>query len=190
MGPLPETGQWVRLEVEADKVGLKPGAVLNGWAFTQHDGTVYWDKAGIVTRTAQAGESFESLAAWESYEKAQSKSTLPAPVQEAIKAEPDKRTDAQKKIMRDHFLENVYGKTKSVFDPLHHEVAEAEKKRKEVDGAIPITMVSGELAQRREAFMLVRGQYDKRADKVTPGVPAALPPLPKDASSTRLGLAH
>jgi hypothetical protein len=190
MGPLPECGQWVRLEVEAAKVGLKPGSVLNGWAFTQHDGTVYWDKAGIMTRTPQAGESFESLAVWESYERAQSKSTLPGPVQEAIKAEPDKRTDAQKKVLRNYFVENVYGQTKPIFEPLHREVAEVEKKRKELDGSIPITMVSGELAQKRDAFMLVRGQYDKKADKVAPGVPAALPPLPQDAPATRLGLAR
>jgi hypothetical protein len=27
--------------------------VINGWAFTQHSGTVYWDKAGLVTQTPQ-----------------------------------------------------------------------------------------------------------------------------------------
>ncbi len=190
MGPLPELGKWVRLEVEAAKVGLNPGAVLNGWAFTQHDGTVYWDKAGIVTRTPQAGQSFESLLVWESYEKSQSKSTLPPPVLEAIKLEADKRNDAQKKLIRDYFVENVCAKTKPVFDPLHQQTAEAEQKRKEVDGAIPQTMVSGELPQRRDAFLLVRGQYDKKGDKVEPGVPAALPPLPKDAPPTRLGFAQ
>ena len=190
MGPLPEVGQWVRLEVEAAKVGLNPGAVVNGWAFTQHAGTVSWDKAGIITRTPQAGESFESLLAWESYEKAQSKSTLPGPVQDAIKAEPDKRSDAQKKLIRDYFLENVHARLKPVFDPLHAQVGEAEKKRKEVDGAIPVTMVSAEMAQRRDAFLLIRGQYDKKGDKVGPGVPAALPPLPKDVPATRLALAQ
>ncbi|MGE5190890.1 MAG: DUF1549 and DUF1553 domain-containing protein, partial [Deltaproteobacteria bacterium] len=190
MGPLPEAGVWVRLEIEASKVGLNPGALINGWAFTQHDGTVYWDKAGIVTRTPQAGASFESQLAWEGYEKVQSKSTLPPPVQEAIKAEPDKRNDAQKKLIRDWFLENVYAKTKPVFDPLHQQLAAVEKKRKDVDGAIPITMVSGDLPQRRDAFLLIRGQYDKKGDKVAPGVPAALPPLPKDAPPTRLGLAQ
>jgi len=190
MGPLPELGKWVRLEVEAVKVGLNPGAMLNGWAFTQHDGIVYWDKAGIVTRTPQAGQSFESLLAWESYEKAQSKSTLPPPVLEAIKVETDKRNDAQKKLIRDYFLENIYAKTKPVFDPLHQQIAASEQKRKEVDGAIPQTMVSGEMPQRRDAFLLIRGQYDKKGDKVEPGVPAALPPLPKDAPATRLGFAQ
>jgi len=190
MGPLPEMGKWVRLEVECSKVGIAPGATLNGWAFTQHDGTVYWDKAGIITRTPQGNESFESQLVWEGFEKSQSKSKLPGPVVESIKVEADKRNDAQKKLIRDYFLENVYGKTKPVFDPLHQQVAEAEKKRKAVDDSIPMTMVSGELAQRRDAFMLIRGQYDKKGDKVTPGVPAALPPLPKDAPATRLGLAQ
>ncbi|MFN0053471.1 MAG: PSD1 and planctomycete cytochrome C domain-containing protein [Planctomycetales bacterium] len=190
MGPLPEPGQWVRLEVECAKVGLPPGAVLGGWAFTQHSGTVYWDRAGIVTRTPQAGTSFESLLAWESYEKAQSKSTLPGPVQEAIKVEPDKRTEAHKKLIRDHFLEHVYGKTKERFAPLHQQVAELDKQRAALEGSIPVTMVSAEMPQRRDAYFLIRGQYDKRGDKVTPGVPASLPPLPQDAPLDRLGFAR
>jgi hypothetical protein len=51
MGKLPEADRWVRLEVEAARVGLEPGSVINGWAFTQFGGTVYWAKAGIVTLT-------------------------------------------------------------------------------------------------------------------------------------------
>jgi len=51
MGPLPEVGKWVRLEINAQDVGLKPGHKLTGWAFTQFDGTVYWDKAGISSIT-------------------------------------------------------------------------------------------------------------------------------------------
>jgi len=47
MGPLPQAGRWVRLEVNAEDVGLAPDKTLTGWAFTQFGGTVYWDKAGI-----------------------------------------------------------------------------------------------------------------------------------------------
>jgi tetratricopeptide (TPR) repeat protein len=50
MGPLPETGKWVRLEVEAQKVGLGAETPLDGWAFAQYDGTCYWDAAGITRR--------------------------------------------------------------------------------------------------------------------------------------------
>ena len=48
LGPLPEAGKWIRLEVPANKVGLYPGAKLNGMAFTQEGGTVHWDKAGLL----------------------------------------------------------------------------------------------------------------------------------------------
>jgi hypothetical protein len=47
LGPLPEAGKWIRLEVPANKVGLYSGAKLNGMAFTHEGGTVYWDKAGL-----------------------------------------------------------------------------------------------------------------------------------------------
>ncbi len=58
MGELPAKGEWVRLEVKLDDVGLQPGASLNGWSFTQFDGLVYWDKAGIVTRSPQPIRTF------------------------------------------------------------------------------------------------------------------------------------
>jgi len=45
MGPLPPTGQWVRLEVPAALVGLE-NRVLSGMAFTLFDGLATWDTAG------------------------------------------------------------------------------------------------------------------------------------------------
>lgn len=53
LGDLPPAGQWVRLEVDPAQVGLKPGTKLNGWAFTQFDGTVLWDKAGLITNSIE-----------------------------------------------------------------------------------------------------------------------------------------
>src|SRR5262249_21742062 len=40
-----------------------------------------------------------------------------------------------------------------------------------------------------EAYVLFRGEYDKRRDKVEPITPAALPPMPADLPHDRLGLA-
>jgi mono/diheme cytochrome c family protein len=190
MGPLPKVGEWVRLEVEAAKVGLGSGARIQGWAFTQHGGTVFWDKAGIVTRTPQGGQTFESLAAWIAFERAQAKSTLPGPVQEAVKADPEKRSDEQKKRLRDHFLEYVYPKTKAEFEPLRKRVDDLVKQRSDLDASIPSTLVMADMPQPRDTFILVRGQYDKRGEKVTAGVPAILPPLTPEAPRNRLGLAQ
>ena len=89
-----------------------------------------------------------------------------------------------------YFLENVHAPTKSLLDPIRQEIATLEKAKADVEGSIPLTMVTAEMPQRRDAFILVRGQYDKRADKVEPGTPAALPPLPADAPRNRLGFAR
>jgi hypothetical protein len=50
-------------------------------------------------------------------------------------------------------------------------------------------MVMEEMAKPRDTFVLLRGEYDKKGEKVTAGVPASLSPLPKDAPPNRLGLA-
>ena len=44
-GPLPPAGQWARLEVPANKVGLE-GATIKGMAFSLFDGSAIWDAAG------------------------------------------------------------------------------------------------------------------------------------------------
>jgi hypothetical protein len=49
MGPLPATGQWVRLEIPASEVGLE-GTAVSGMAFTLFDGRVTWDAVGRTPR--------------------------------------------------------------------------------------------------------------------------------------------
>jgi hypothetical protein len=46
-----------------------------------------------------------------------------------------------------------------------------------------------EMKKPRETVILARGDYRNRGEKVDPGVPAVLPPLPKDAPLNRLTLA-
>ena len=49
MGPIPKSGEWVKLEIKATDVGLGQGAMIHGWALTQFGGTLYWDVAGMKT---------------------------------------------------------------------------------------------------------------------------------------------
>jgi SAM-dependent methyltransferase len=51
-------------------------------------------------------------------------------------------------------------------------------------------MVMQDLPQPRATHVLVRGAWDQKGVKVTPGVPKSLPGLPKDAPPNRLGLAR
>jgi hypothetical protein len=45
MGSLPAAGQWIRLEVPANLVGLE-GRTVNGMAFTLFGGRATWDHVG------------------------------------------------------------------------------------------------------------------------------------------------
>lgn len=51
-------------------------------------------------------------------------------------------------------------------------------------------MVMQELPQPKKAYILTRGEYDKRAEEVGPATPAFLPPFPKNAPKNRLGYAQ
>lgn len=73
-----------------------------------------------------------------------------------------------------------------LYAQLKDQRAEKEKLRK----AIPTTMVMAEMKNPRETFILGRGQYDNPKEKVLPGVPSFLPPMPPGAPANRLGLAQ
>ncbi|MBA4188018.1 MAG: hypothetical protein C0467_08365 [Planctomycetaceae bacterium] len=66
-------------------------------------------------------------------------------------------------------------------------VADREKRQKLWD-EIPTVMVMEEMPTPRESHILIRGEYDKKGAKVSPGVPAALTPTAKPV--TRLEFAR
>ena len=57
---------------------------VNGWSFTQHGGTVWWDKAGIETWTPQEGQKFDTLTAWVRAQKVLKAAGLPRPIQDIL----------------------------------------------------------------------------------------------------------
>ncbi len=189
-GPLPPAGRWARLEVDAAAVGLAVGDSVTGLAFSQFAGHAYWDKAGVINRTPQGARSFDDPGAWELAEKARSKSELPKNIKDALKVELDKRSDEQRALLRDHFVQFAYAKTRPVFEPLNQQLDDLRKTESELNRAVPITMVMQENPQMRDTFVLVRGDFRAKGDRVARGVPASLPPLPPGAPDDRLGLAQ
>jgi hypothetical protein len=59
-----------------------------------------------------------------------------------------------------------------------------------IKAAGTIAHVMAEQSQPAEAFILARGEYDKRGERVTPEVPAVLPRIPEGVTRDRLGLAR
>ena len=73
---------------------------------------------------------------------------------------------------------------------LYRESQAAARSLRDFEASLPTTMVMEELPQPRPAHILIRGQYDKPGESVTPGVPGELPPLPAGMPANRLALAR
>ncbi len=191
LGPLPSAGKWVRMEVTAATLGLKPGTKITGMAFTQVDGTAYWDKAGLVSANNPAEDPTLSLAAWIKTETALGReSKSPREIKETLKKEAAKWETAEREKVRDYFLSSVYADPQSALAPIRTELASLQEKREALEKDMTSTMISRELDEPRPAWVLIRGQYDKHGEPVGPGVPAVLPPLPASEKTNRLTFAR
>ena len=133
---------------------------------------------------------FDTQLAWEDFEKTVEKSKLPKEILNLVKLKAADRTVEQKKQLHDYFVQHAYMPTKDTFEPLNKRQAELTQEKAKLDKAIPTTMVMVEMKERRPAFVLVRGDFQTKAQEVTPNVPAIFPPLLADKPRTRLGLAY
>jgi uncharacterized protein DUF1553/uncharacterized protein DUF1549/concanavalin A-like lectin/glucanase superfamily protein/cytochrome c len=98
-----------------------------------------------------------------------------------------KRTKDEAADLRTYFL--TYAAPEGL-RTAYAELKALRTRRTALEKTITTTMVMSEMRKPRETFVLARGDYRNKAEKVQPGVPAMLPPLPKGAPLNRLTLAE
>lgn len=99
---------------------------------------------------------------------------------------PEKRTEPEKKEIYDYWLSTS---DKTYKDLMSHQTA-LEQEDAAINARGAQTLVMEEKNESAKAFVLFRGEYDKRRDPVDAATPASLPPFPKDAPHNRLGFAQ
>ncbi len=105
---------------------------------------------------------------------------------EIVAIHPDKRTPGQvRKLHRQYVTHRASQRVRDAYWLVNR----LEQRRRELLDTIPTTMVMQELPKPRDTHILLRGQYDKPGEKVTPGVPSVLSPWPEGQKLDRLGLA-
>lgn len=170
IGELPQTGEWVRLEVDAQAVGLTPGMVVNGMAFTQFDGLAYWDRSGL-----HAQNPLHSLEG------------IDQSLQDQLVIEPGARTPEQLSQLHTSFLA-----LSPALDAVRAERSAAEQDLGAVRAGVMTSLVS-KATEPRVMRVLPRGNWmDDSGPEVMPAVPAFLP-QPSVSSGERLNrldLAH
>ncbi|MDG2223209.1 MAG: PSD1 and planctomycete cytochrome C domain-containing protein [Rubripirellula sp.] len=188
-GDLPETGKWVRLEVDAASVGLNSQSQLHGWAFTQFGGTVHWDAAGTISMEPLPDEQLASLNLWLQYRKQVTSPPIPDPIKKIIEQEKEKRNEQQAKQLTEYYLQQINPDYSAKFAVPLAQQATLKKQLDDLTKAIPATLVMEDRPEPRQAYVLERGQYTEKRDPVSPQVPEWITPLQEGAPANRLGLA-
>jgi len=162
MGKLPVRGRWERLEVAAEQVGLKPGDVVSGWAFTQFGGVVHWDDCGVRTSVA------------------------PDNVVAALQTKPGERLPGERKLLSKHHQE-----TDAVLHRLRARKAALDAQSKQLEKQMPLTLYTRALPKPREVKILPRGNWlDESGDAVQPAIPAFLGAVGNGGRAGRMELAR
>jgi hypothetical protein len=163
IGPLPAVGEWVRIEVPFESLGLKPGSVVSGVAFTQYGGTVYWDLCGSERATA-----------------------APAPVIEVLSIAPAQRTVAQRQLLR-----QFHGDQSPTVLQLRGQLTRLKDQATMFSQSLPLALYTRSLAEPRIVRIQQRGNWlDEEGEIVEPAVPAFLGSLETEQRATRLDLAR
>ena len=110
------------------------------------------------------------------------------PIQALLSGVGGKPTKADEERIRDFYLRYVAPDA----DPYTvRRIARPPRAKPRLEKEILTTMVMSELEKPRDTFVLARGDYRNKTDKVEPGTPAMLPPLPNtEGRPNRLTLAQ
>ncbi len=103
------------------------------------------------------------------------KEAIPAAVASALAKKPDARSESDRTAIRSHYRTTIHPQGKA----LSAKLAALKSERSAIEAKIPTAMVMQEMPRPRDTFILRRGQYDQKGEKVAAIVPASLPPLPK-----------
>ena len=96
------------------------------------------------------------------------------------------RSDAERNELFDYWLASFDAVNKE----LKAHIAAFEREEAALKSAGTIAHVMQEKGEPAMAYILFRGEYDKRRDQVKPETPAALPAMPADFPANRLGFAR
>ena len=102
-----------------------------------------------------------------------------------LKKKPDARSEAELTSLYDWWL----GAIDDVYQAAATKQGNLEREQAAIRGRGKIAHVMQEKTEPAMAFVLFRGEYDKRRDEVRPSTPKVLPTFPEDYSKDRLGFA-
>jgi hypothetical protein len=111
---------------------------------------------------------------------------LPDKIRADLLQDPAELSTAQRQEVQAYWREKFVPEVQDLTKLLDNQ----RKAQKEFLDSLPVTMVMQEMEKPRDTFLLVRGNFAQPGEKVTPGVPEGIFPMPADYPANRLGLAR
>ncbi|MCS7166332.1 MAG: DUF1553 domain-containing protein [Gemmatales bacterium] len=98
----------------------------------------------------------------------------------------EQRTPQQKEQLQQFYLDNF----DTEYRQLTQQIAQRQAEEKRIEDSLPTTLIYRERAQPRPAYILIRGEYDRKGEQVGRSVPAFLLEWRPEYPQNRLGLAQ
>lgn len=191
IGELPEAGRWARLETDPALLDLHPGDLLNGVAFSQQGGHVYWDAAGVDTDTPHRNQWKTNPDAWIAAMEKVAGRGLPEHLKAAVNAGTN-RTIEDERALKRYWATRITPEGISRFEETLTRLNLIESEIAAIPNAAPRVPVMREQTseQARTTHLLRRGDWRSPEGQVSPGTPAFLPPLANQSPVDRLAFAQ
>jgi len=180
LGDLPPKGQWTRVEIGAETLNLAPGAMVLSFNLAEFGGNVWWDALAVRGAQAFAEDPRVSLAAWREYARGKDVPAIPVSVAAELRKPAGEASDESEGMLfqfRTQFLKHVARHVPVELARARSAWQRLQVARARLDSSIPVTLISGDLPEPRQAHVMTRGQYDARGEAVPPDTPESLPPL-------------
>ena len=108
---------------------------------------------------------------------------LPTNIRKILVVQPDARNDGQKQQLQTYFRTKQLALLPKAYRALQKQKDTLLREQAAVQNSKVTTMVMRELPKPRDTFVLIRGQYDKRGEKVQLAVPASLVQIDKNKNA-------
>ncbi|MBL8818827.1 MAG: PSD1 domain-containing protein [Planctomyces sp.] len=184
MGEIPPAADWQLVSVPFEKLNIAPGSQLKSMVLSQVGGRMWLDDLRVAGDIAPHEDPLSSFQAWWKTGKGGNPAGIPEPLSKLLAAGPTaEKTPEQEAELRQFYLKHVQRLSDSPVADLRSQWQTAQSSRLGLEESIPGTLIFKNLDKPREAFVMLRGQYDKPGEPVKPNVPGFLPPLRTHAAA-------
>jgi len=178
VGDVPAGGQWHTIVFDMTRFALPPATQVNQLKLAQYGGLIYWDNIEMVGTVEPATDIRVAMNAWWDSRKGKDTKGADGELNKILKEGREQHTEPEKATqVRKFFLRSISRGANPEHVDLLKQWSLAKDQLAYLEEGRSQTFVFADLPKPRDAFVMLRGQYDKQGEAVQPSTPAFLPAM-------------